>query len=46
MRCRQWSLTGGRLTITLETVTAGDRKQLTAGEYALIRFADTGQGYG
>lgn len=35
---------GGRLTITLETVSAGYRKQLTAGEYALIRFADTGQG--
>ena len=35
---------GGRLTITLETMSAGDRKQLTAGEYALIRFADTGQG--
>jgi signal transduction histidine kinase len=36
--------TGGRLTITLETVSAGDRKQLKDGEYALIRFADTGQG--
>lgn len=36
--------TGGRLTITLETVSAGDRKQLNAGEYALIRFSDTGQG--
>jgi signal transduction histidine kinase len=36
--------TGGRLTITLETVSAGDRKQLKEGEYALIRFADTGQG--
>jgi len=36
--------TGGRLTITLEKVTAGDRKKLKAGEYALIRFADTGKG--
>lgn len=35
---------GGRLTITLEKVTAGDIEQLTAGEYALIRFADTGRG--
>lgn len=36
--------TGGRLTITLETVSVDDRKQLNTGEYALIRFADTGQG--
>jgi signal transduction histidine kinase len=36
--------TGGRLTITLETVTADGHKQLSAGEYALIRFADTGKG--
>ena len=36
--------TGGRLTITLETVNADGRKHLSAGEYALIRFADTGRG--
>jgi signal transduction histidine kinase len=36
--------TGGRLTITLETVTADERKQMSAGNYALIRFADTGRG--
>jgi signal transduction histidine kinase len=36
--------TGGTLTITLERVSAGDRKGLSAGEYALIRFADTGVG--
>ncbi len=36
--------TGGKLTITLETVSAGDRGQLHAGEYALIRFTDTGLG--
>lgn len=36
--------TGGRLTITLERVSAGERKELSAGEFALIRFADTGVG--
>jgi signal transduction histidine kinase len=36
--------TGGRLTITLEKGTAGDPEKLKAGEYALIRFADTGKG--
>jgi two-component system, cell cycle sensor histidine kinase and response regulator CckA len=36
--------TGGMLTITLETITRGDSKKLKAGEYALIRFADTGKG--
>jgi len=36
--------TGGRLTITLERVSAGDRNKMKDGEYALIRFADTGQG--
>ncbi len=36
--------TGGRLTITLETVTGDGRKKLSAGNYALIRFADTGRG--
>jgi signal transduction histidine kinase len=36
--------TGGKLTITLEAVRSGDHKQLSAGEYALIRFADTGKG--
>jgi two-component system, cell cycle sensor histidine kinase and response regulator CckA len=37
-------LAGGRLTITLDKVSAGGRKKLKAGEYALIRFADTGKG--
>jgi signal transduction histidine kinase len=36
--------TGGRLTITLEKITAGNKKKLKPGEYALIRFADTGKG--
>ena len=36
--------TGGRLTITIERVSAGDRNKMNDGEYALIRFADTGQG--
>lgn len=36
--------TGGRLTITLERVSAGDRNKMNDSEYALIRFADTGQG--
>jgi len=35
---------GGRLTITLEAVSVDDHKQLTPGKYALIRFADTGEG--
>jgi len=36
--------TGGRLTITLEKRIAADIKKLKPGEYALIRFADTGKG--
>ena len=36
--------TGGRLTITLEKITAGNKKKLKPGEYALIRFTDTGKG--
>jgi len=35
---------GGRLIISLETVSAGKNKQLNAGDYALIRFTDTGEG--
>jgi signal transduction histidine kinase len=36
--------TGGRLTITLETVRKEGTKHIPATEYALIRFADTGHG--
>jgi two-component system, cell cycle sensor histidine kinase and response regulator CckA len=35
---------GGRLTITLEKANVGVGKKPGAGEYALIRFADTGPG--
>jgi len=35
---------GGSLTITLEKVFAGEVNKMNNGEYALIRFADTGQG--
>jgi signal transduction histidine kinase len=36
--------TGGRLTITLEAVHTDNNGHLPSGEYALIRFADTGHG--
>ena len=36
--------TGGRLTITLERVSADDSDKINDREYALIRFADTGHG--
>jgi two-component system cell cycle sensor histidine kinase/response regulator CckA len=36
--------TGGRLTVTLEDLPAGGRKHMPARSYALIHFADTGQG--